>query len=492
MKPRSLNYEVRAHIPRCAACQRLTLASIFLLVLAASTPSRATTYGSFGPHGEGGSKNGQIFKIGAGGSVFELDAFLAVNGADLNGAQPGTAAQLSQHPLPAGLDSGFNATQPNGTDALLTYGFTNISSGTFTNLRFAVLVDAEIDQETNTFFNEYGGVIGTPGAGASDVAADSWQVDEPGFANGSLFNNLYAFQLSNSNAIPVGASNDVAFGLGLLLGDLAPGQSVVVSVLLSDAGHYLGTFGLQQFDRAPASGTAITVSAILSTLTGTIYRDGNTNNAADPGEGLAGVAVQLLAGEITVGQTTTDTGGNYSFPSPPAGNYTVKINTATLPAGLTNSVDPDGVLDNETTTSLAPGQLRILNWGYRVPAGSEVFGDVSGLVQFGITWRLKASTGTLLGTLSLTNLPPSGVTLSAPFQMGLPTSTNFWLARPVGTLANSVPYVNITTGVVAQAGSDGVLSPGERVVVVDGIEIYSRNRTAPPLSLFQFWATQQP
>lgn len=470
----------------------LIFATALALAAAAGAARAATTFGPFGPHGEGGSKNNQTFQIGPGGSVFELDAFLAVNGLDLNGAQTGSAAQLSQHPLPAGLQFGFSAALPTATDAVLTYGFTNTTSGTFTNLRFAVLLDAEIDQETNTFFNEYGGVIGSPGAGPGDVAPDTWQIDEPGFLNGTLFNRLYLAALSNSNAIPAGASNDVAFGLGLQLGDLAPGQSAAVSVMLSDAGHYLGTFALQQFDRAPASGTVLTLSAIVSTLTGTIFRDQNTNGVSDPSEGLAGVTVQLSDGESTVATTTTDAGGNYSFNSPPAGTYAVRVDTSTVPAGLTNAVDPDGVLDSQTVTTLSPGQLKILNWGYRSPPGSEEFADATTLVGLGLTWRLKQSTGTLLGTLSVTNLPGSGATLRAPFQIGMPSSTNFWLAHPVGTLANGLPYVNVTTGIVAQAGSDGVVSPGERVVVVDAIEIYSRNRSAPPLSLFQFWATQAP
>jgi hypothetical protein len=454
--------------------------------------SHATSFGPFGPKGEGGSKYGQAFQIGAGGNVYELDSFLAVNGFDLNGGQAGTSAQLSGQSLPAGLAFGFSAALSNQTDAVLTYVFTNLSSGGFTNLRFSVLLDAEIDQELNTFFNESGAVIGTPGNGAGDVSPDMWQIDEPGFVNGTLFNNLFLGALNNSNSVPPSAPNDVAFGLGFFLGDLSPGQSAAVSVMISGAGHYLGTFALQQYDQSTNSPTVITLSAIVSTLTGTIFKDKNTNGVTDPGEGLAGVKILLLSDEQTIAQTTTDAGGNYSFNSPPAGTYTVKVDGTTLPPGLTNTVDPDGVLDSLTVTTLAPGQLKILNWGYQSPPGTEQFGDVSALTGLGIQWRLKQSTGSLIGTLSITNLPASGLTLAAPFQLGFPTSTNYWLAHPVGTLDNGLPYVNVSTGVVAQAGADGVLSPGERVVVVDGVEIYSRNRSAPPTSLFKLWCTQQP
>ena len=42
----------------------------------------------------------------------------------------------------------------------------------------------------------------------------------------------------------------------------------------------------------------------------------------------------LLTSSFALAQTTTDAGGNYSFNSPPAGSYTVRVDAATLPAGL--------------------------------------------------------------------------------------------------------------------------------------------------------------
>lgn len=466
--------------------------ALWLVAVLVAAHSQAMNFGPFGPKGEGGTKNSQTFTLGTGGSVFELDSFLTVNGADLNGAQAGTSAQLSEHSLPAGLNFTFAAGISNAVDAVLTYTFANTSSDTFTNVCFAVMLDAEIDQEVNTFFNEYGGALGTIGAGAGDLAPDSWQIDEPGFVNGTLFTRLFTGNLGNTNAIPAGGSNDVAFGLGLQLGDLAPGQSTAVSVMISEAGHYFGGFALQQFDRNTNSATTVTLSAIVSTLTGNIFKDQNTNHIADPTEGLAGVRVLLLSNAVQVAQTLTDSGGNYSFNSPPAGDYTVRVDTTTLPGSLTNSVDPDGVLDNQTVVALAPGQLRILNWGYQSTSAQE-FGDATALVSLNFTWRLKQTTGSLLGTVTITNLPTSGVTLSAPFRLGFPATatTNFWLAQPVGTLPNGLPYVDLTSG-VSTGAPGGQLAPGQRVVLVDGVEIYSRNRSAPPPSLFQLWCTQQP
>lgn len=348
----------------------------------------AMNVGPFGPNGQGGSKNGQTFQIGAGGSVHELDAFLAVDGWDLNGSLVGTSAPLSSHSPPPGLTYGFSSALSNGTDLVLTYDFLNQSSGGFTNLRFAVLLDVEIDQETNTFFNEYGRVVGTPGEDASDADPDLWQIDEPGFAGGTLFSNLFQGSLNNSNSIPQSAPNDVALALGFYLGTLQPGESNRVRILISEAGNKLGNFALEQLDTDPHSATLITLS----------------------------------------GQAQTN-----------------------------------GV--------------------------SSIFGDSAGLANLSFTWRLKPSTGSLIGTLTITNLPASGKVLSAPFQLGFPTSTNFWLAHPTGTLGNGLPYLDLTAGVTAGAGG-GTLSPGQKVVV-DGIEVFSRNRSAPPTGMFQLWTTQQ-
>lgn len=176
----------------------------WLLVLCGATlvaaKSLATSFSSFGPQGAGGSKNGQVFQVGDGGTVFELDAFLAVNGFDLNGGSAGTSAQLSGQSLPTGLALGFSAALSDPADAVLTYVFTNLSSGSFTNLRFSVLLDAEVDQEFNTFFNEFGTVIGTLGNGAGDVTPDMWQIDEPGFVSGTC--SIIYFWARSTTPIP--------------------------------------------------------------------------------------------------------------------------------------------------------------------------------------------------------------------------------------------------------------------------------------------------
>jgi hypothetical protein len=680
----------------------------------------AMTLGAFGPHGEGGSKHAQTWNIGSGGSVYELDAFVFVKGYDLNGSGlPGTAAALSRDALPPGLTYQFAAVlSTNAADLTLVYTFSNATAAAFSDLRFAVFFDAEIDQTLNTFFNEYAVAIGPLGTGSADPAPDQWQVDEPGFPDGTLLSNLYLGALSNSNAIPQTAPNDVALGLGFNLGTLWPGAAVTVRIMISEAGGSLGAFALQHRDADAASTTAITLSGLVdprSAVSGFVFKDFNRNALPEMGEGLPGVivfadlngdgaraasepstvttangsyllpnlnaglvklrlvtstlpagitpstdpdglldhatALTLAAGETQTNvnwgyqnlplvagivfldankngvpdvgeglggvnvfadlnnngirtanepQATTTTSGTYTMANLNVGPLTLRVVTNTLPAGLAPSFDPDGVRDHATTLTLAPGDTRTnLHWGYQslpsvagavfkdsnknslfdsgeglanvivfadldgngtrttgepfattatdgrysisnlsigpltvrvatntVPTGltnsidpdgvldhrtvvtlalghavtnlvwgyrdiipPAVFTNTTSLVQFGLTWRLNTSAGTLIGTLHLTNPPTAGVNLRAPVQIGFPSSTNYYLVHPVGNLPSGLPYVDLSAVFAAQLGSGGQLAPGARISL-DGVEVYSRDRSAPPKASFEIWATR--
>jgi hypothetical protein len=495
--------------------------------------------------------------------------------------------------LPAGLSYSFMPQLTPDRDLVVTYVLTNATGLTYTNVRFFFLLDAEIEQEVNTFFNEYGVAEGVAGLGASDVFADQWQIDEPGFAGGQLFANLYAGGLNNSNAIPAGTSNDVALALGFFVGDLLPGNSVGVAVEVSGRGNSLGPFRLVQRDAAAGSSNAVTLSGLVATLAGTIFQDLNRNGTPEAGEGVAGVTLRLVDGTNAVSQALTDASGNYSFSTPPPGTYTLVVDAGSPNlAGLANTVDPDGVLDSATLVTLVPGVLNLKNWGYQLsklegtvfrdvnrndvpeageglagvtlrllsgtngvlavatdangyyvfnapPAGTYVLvvdtntlppglnntvdpdgtldgatavtlapgalvartwgyqsvvvggaANVTALAGLNFQWRLNHPTGWLIGTLTITNLPGGSASFGAPFQLGLPASTNYWLARPAGTLPDGVPYVELTPAVEAVLGAGGVLAPGQ-TVTVDGVEVYSRDRSAPPRNLFELWATQQ-
>ena len=76
-----------------------------------------------------------------------------------------------------------------------------------------------------------------------------------------------------------------------------------------------------------------------------VWNDVNGDGVQDPNEaGLNGVTVQLLDGTNTLVATTTTSGdGNYTFSNLAAGTYTVQIVAASLPPGVAETYDLDGV-----------------------------------------------------------------------------------------------------------------------------------------------------
>ncbi len=242
---------------------RPLIAVVVLAAIATNAARAGITYTPFGPQGEGGEVNGQTLNFGAVGSVYELDAFLKIAGHDLNGAEFGTSAQLSIDPLLAGLKFGFSATvSPDQLDLTLNYSFLNQSGTTLPEMWFSVFVDADIDSD---FFDyEAGRTVGAfnPVAGQPS----GWEIDEPGYEFGDIWDNLKLGQLDNTNAVPGRYPDDVSMALSFNLGSLLPGRTAQVSVLLSEAGHGASNFGLQQYDpygdrpdTLTLSGTAVVV-----------------------------------------------------------------------------------------------------------------------------------------------------------------------------------------------------------------------------------------
>lgn len=113
-----------------------------------------------------------------------------------------------------------------------------------------------------------------------------------------------------------------------------------------------------------------------------LWVDADGDGLQDPNEiGLPGVTVQLItagpdgifgtADDVVSATTTTDQNGNYIFDNLPPGAYEVLIPTP--PAGYTQTGDPDGTLDNQTSDPivLAPGDVYLnADFGYQPPAGT--------------------------------------------------------------------------------------------------------------------------
>ncbi|MDX2109158.1 MAG: Ig-like domain-containing protein [Verrucomicrobiota bacterium] len=237
-------------------------AALFFSSVVLQTAVATVNFTPFTPLGAGGSRNGQTFTFGTGGTAYEIDAFIYIAGIDLNGAEAGISARLSSHALPAGLAYTFTSTPAaDSSGVTLTYSFQNNTGSPLGELRFFVFVDAEIDESINTFFNEFAEVSGPAGAGEIDSLPDVWQVDEPGFISGNLLDTILSGQLANTNNVPAGVTDDVAMGMGFVLGNLLPGKSFSARVLISENGSNLGGVILTQKDSQVGSTTTMTLSA---------------------------------------------------------------------------------------------------------------------------------------------------------------------------------------------------------------------------------------
>ncbi len=115
--------------------------------------------------------------------------------------------------------------------------------------------------------------------------------------------------------------------------------------------------------------------APVGSLGDRVWLDADGDGVQDGGEtGINGVTVNLrdsggnlLATQVTAGD------GNYTFANLAAGTYTVEVVATTLPAGLAQTYDLDGLATaHRATLSLAAGESRTdVDFGYRAPTGGE-------------------------------------------------------------------------------------------------------------------------
>ena len=120
------------------------------------------------------------------------------------------------------------------------------------------------------------------------------------------------------------------------------------------------------------------------TIGDTVFEDIDGDGATDSLEGLAGVDVTVTwngpdgttgGGDDVATATTTDSAGLWSIANLPAGSFRVQIDTADLPVGFTNTVDPDGGTASRSALTLAAGATDISqDFGYR---GNGSIGDTT-------------------------------------------------------------------------------------------------------------------
>lgn len=165
---------------------------------------------------------------------------------NIDGTITGAAPGLGD-PIPLGLDA-----QGLGT---LTFNITGTGSHSFD-----AFFDYEITETGNTFFNETGSSNGIP---ATDPGGNqSWEIDEPGFVDGDIFENFQAGTLDNEIGTSIYGNTTFPDDVSMALGwdfNLLDGDTATIMLMLSTTQPTSG-FYLAHSDPGILPGTGINAS----------------------------------------------------------------------------------------------------------------------------------------------------------------------------------------------------------------------------------------
>ena len=320
-------------------------------------------------------------------------------------------------------DESYNGASGSEPTYSISVGTTDPDLAGFTSSYDGVADTAGIGNGTNNNSDNESGEAGFPVQGGIDNSNDF------GFAPPGVIGNRIWLDLDgdgNQDANEDGIAN-LTVTLTPPAGiDLGAGPGMAVMTITDNDGNYLfkdvplasgyvvtvttPPSGLNQTYDEDGTGTAHSSVVNLSTgneeyltadfgygpAAGTIgdyvWADADGDGVQDPGEiGLPNVTVELYdSSNMLLQSVTTDDTGHYLFTGVNVANvHEVRIDTATLPAGYTQTGDPDGVgAPDDETTVLALNTSNGINmdadFGYQPPAaahsniGDTLYVDLNG------------------------------------------------------------------------------------------------------------------
>ena len=218
---------------------------------------------------------------------------------------------------------------------------------------------------------------------------------EPGIAGVTVY-----LDLDNNGALDGGEPTTTTDTNGLyFFGGLAGGTYTVRVDTTTLPGGASPTYDLDGVGATPHAASATLAAGATRTdvdfgyrgdasLGDRVWLDRNDDGAQDPGEpGLRNVIVYLdlngnSARDAAEPFATTGADGNYLIGGLAAGTYTVRVDTTTLPGGVTATYDLDGAATPGSVTgvTLTTGQARTdVDFGYRGDAslGDRVWDDAN-------------------------------------------------------------------------------------------------------------------
>lgn len=129
--------------------------------------------------------------------------------------------------------AGFDFTTGLGTITI------DYDPGTTGNKFLIIWLNLDSESADNTFFNEYASVNGAAPANLM------WEIDEPGYTTGNIFDNVQNNTLDGINGVPQASPDDVSVAIGWNF-NLAAGESALMTLNIGT--NRPGGFSIQQTD----------------------------------------------------------------------------------------------------------------------------------------------------------------------------------------------------------------------------------------------------